>query len=63
MTAADLVAGQHAQREVLRQVVTGENGVPEQRGNPVHEDGQREEHDDGREYRPASAGPHAGPGR
>ena len=29
----DLVPGQHAQREVLGQVVTGKNGVPEQRGD------------------------------
>jgi len=29
MPGPDLVSGQHAQREVLGQVVTGKNGVPE----------------------------------
>ena len=48
MAAADLLPGEHAQREVLRQVVTGQHRVPEQRGDAVHEDGQHEEQEDGR---------------
>jgi len=45
----DLLSGEHAQREVLAQVVTGENGVAEQRGDAEDEDRKRDEQDDRRD--------------
>ena len=54
------VPGQDPQREVLGQVVTGQDGVPEQRGDAEDEGRQRDEEDDGDDVgRPAPGGPGA----
>ena len=56
LAAADLVPGQDAQREVLRQVVAGENRVPEQRRDSEDDHRQRDEDDDGQQIAAAVPG-------
>ena len=47
VAARDLAAHEDAQREVLRQVVTGDDGVPEQRRQPENQNGKNGEDRDG----------------
>jgi hypothetical protein len=56
LAAADLAPGEDAQREVLRQVVARENGVPKHGRDPEDDDRQRDENRDGQQIAAAVPG-------